>query len=36
MNLKHIKVLVAENDVLYLDLMRAYLDYIGSESDQLI
>jgi len=33
MNLKHIKVLVAENDVLYLDLMRAYLDYIGCESD---
>jgi len=33
MNLKHIKVLVAENDVLYLDLMSAYLDYIGCESD---
>ena len=25
MNLKHIKVLVAENDVLYIDLIKAYL-----------
>ena len=33
MNLKHIKVLVAENDVLYIDLIKAYLGYIGCESD---
>jgi len=32
-NFKDIKVLVVENDVLYTDLMKAYLDYIGCESD---
>jgi len=30
---RDIKVLVVENDVLYTDLMKAYLDYIGCESD---
>lgn len=32
-NFQDIKVLVVENDVLYADLMKAYLDYIGCESD---
>jgi len=32
-NFQDIKVLVVENDVLYTDLMKAYLDYIGCESD---
>jgi len=32
-NFRDIKVLVVENDILYTDLMKAYLDYIGCESD---
>jgi len=32
-NFQDIKVLYAENDVLYVDLMKAYFDYIGCESD---
>jgi len=32
-NFKDIKVLVVENDVLYIDLIKAYLGYIGCESD---
>lgn len=32
-NFRDIKVLVVENDVLYTDLMKAYLDYICCEGD---
>jgi len=33
MNLKHIKVLYVENDVLYIDLVKSYLGFFGCESD---
>jgi len=32
-NFQDIKVLVVENDVLYIDLLKAYLSYIGCEGD---